>query len=112
MVLLALVLVAVKVGGSRTSEPGLDREDEVLRAGGKKLGVYLAAKHAGAKVLILSEPKLGVAATKPDQLIAGFKEGVGSALTIVGEVSPEIPADKAKAFSPGVPLEESAVPPG
>jgi hypothetical protein len=75
------------------------------KLGGKKLGLYLAEKHAGAKVLILTEPKLGSQVVRVNPLVEGLKEGLGTALTIAAEASPEVPADKAKAFAKEMPME-------
>ncbi|NLF16977.1 MAG: hypothetical protein GX595_06940 [Lentisphaerae bacterium] len=92
-------------GGGSSNEQVVDREIAFQKIGGKKLGLYLAEKHSGGKVLILTEPKLGAQAGKPNPLIEGLKEGLGTALTVVGEVSPEVPADKAKAFAAEMPME-------
>jgi hypothetical protein len=92
------------LGGSNNAGV-VDREITFQKLGGKKLGLYLAEKHAGAKVLILSEPKLGSQTGKVNPLVEGLKEGLGSALTVAAEASPEVPADKAKAFAKEMPME-------
>jgi len=106
VVLLAVILIAVQkmVGGKNTHQV-VDREVAFQKAGGRKLGTYLAEKHQGAKVLILSEPRMGGPTGKTNPLIDGFKDGIGTKLTVVAEISPEVPADKAKAFSAEMPME-------
>lgn len=106
VVLLAVILIAVaKMTGGANTQQVVDREVAFQKAAGKKLGTYLAEKYAGAKMLILSEPKMGNPSGKTNPLIDGFKEGVGTKLTLVAEISPEVPADKAKAFSAEMPME-------
>lgn len=90
-------------GGSNTGV--VDREIAFQKIGGKKLGLYLAEKHKGAKVLILAEPKLGTQAAKTNPLLEGLKDGLGTAVTVAAEVSPEVPADKAKAFAKEMPMD-------
>jgi hypothetical protein len=104
VVLLAVVLLFTR-GCSKGGQEVVDREEAFNRAGGKKLGTYLAGKHAGSRVLILSGPKVGPATDRVDPLVEGFKEGLGGKLTVVGEISPEVPADKAKTISAAMPME-------
>jgi len=96
---------SVRTLGGPSNKGVVDRELTFQRLGGKKLGLYLAEKHAGAKVLILTEPRLGSQPDKPNPLVEGLKEGLGTSLTVAAEVSPEVPADKAKAFAKEMPME-------
>lgn len=110
LVCIVVALVAALWSSVRTmagpSNAGVvDREIAFQKLGGKKLGLYLAEKHSGGKVLILSEPKLGSQVGKVNPLIEGLKEGMGSKLTVAAEASPEVPADKAKAFAKEMPME-------
>jgi hypothetical protein len=106
VVLLAVILIGVrKMGGGAATQQVVDREVAFQKIGGKKLGTYLASKHAGAKVLILSEPKMGAVTGRTNPLIDGLKEAITGKLTVVAEVSPEVPADKAKAFAAEMPME-------
>jgi hypothetical protein len=107
-IVVALVVAlwsSVRTLGGNNNAGVVDREITFQKLGGKKLGLYLAEKHAGAKVLILTEPKLGSQTGKPNPLVEGLKEGMGSTLTVVAEASPEVPADKAKAFAKEMPME-------
>lgn len=104
--LIAALWSSVKTLGGKGNNAGVvDRELRFQQLGGEKLGKYLAEKHAGAKVLILTEPKLGTQTGKPNPLVEGLKKGMGSALTVAAEASPEVPADKAKAFAKEMPME-------
>ncbi len=103
--LIAALWSSVRTLGGSNNAGVVDREITFQKLGGKKLGLYLAEKHAGAKVLILTEPKLGSQTGKPNPLVEGLKEGMGSKLTVAAEASPEVPADKAKAFAKEMPME-------
>lgn len=108
--LAAALWSSVKTLGGGNTQDVVDREITFQKIGGKKLGMHLAEKYSGGKVLILTEPRLGAQAGKPNPLVEGLKEGLAGKLTVVAEVSPEVPADKAKAFAAEMPME--GAPPG
>jgi hypothetical protein len=103
--LVAALWSSVRTLGGKDNSGVVDREITFQKTGGKKLGMYLAEKYAGAKVLILTEPKLGSQAAKENPLVTGLKEGLAGKLTVAAETSPEVPADKAKAFAAEMPME-------
>ncbi len=109
VVLVGVILYAVRsMGGSKNTEGLLDREAAFQRAAGKKLGLYLAEKYPGAKVVILGDAKVGGAPPRVSPLVEGFKEAVGTKMTVVAEVNPDIPAEKAKGFMAEMPQEGPA----
>lgn len=103
--LVAALWSSIRTLGGKDTEQVVNREITFQKIGGKKLGMHLAEKYSGGKVLILTEPRLGSQADKPNPLVEGLKEGLEGKLTVVAEISPEIPADKAKAFASEMPME-------
>lgn len=82
------------------------KEMRYQEIGGEKLGSYLAEKYSGKKALLLKTPSVSSDGTgTPDSLVKGLKEGLGSDVTIVAEVAPEIPKDASKAFAAEMPME-------
>jgi len=63
---------------------------------GEKLGKYLAGKYADKKVVIITQPKMPMDSDSeveqiPDPLLEGLRTGFGDSVTIIDEVSPELP---------------------
>ena len=65
------------------------REVEFQKIQTRKLGQYIAQNHAGAKVIIINDPFND--GTRPNPMLEGLKDGLGSAVTIVAEVAPAVP---------------------
>jgi len=86
----------------------LDREMGYQKISGQKLGMLLAEKHNGAKAIIIVQPSLSKdAASRPNAVVEGIKEGLGSKVTVVAEVAPTIPESAKKQF-----MTEMPPPPG
>ncbi|NMA39187.1 MAG: hypothetical protein GX937_03330 [Lentisphaerae bacterium] len=66
-----------------------EREVEFQKIQTRKLGQYIAQNHAGAKVIIINDPFND--GTRPNPMLEGLKDGLGSAVTIVAEVAPAVP---------------------
>ena len=100
-------IVKTSTGGSNTKGI-VEREMQYQKIKGKKLGAYLAEKYPGSKALIIVEPKLSgsTAKKKPNVVLEGLKEGFGSAITIVAEVSPTIPEKALKNMKSQMPVME------
>lgn len=72
----------------------MQRYQAVIRAGGLQLGQHLAAKYPGSKALVLVPPSLPPLISAQDSpVLSGLKEGMGTAVTIVSQVSPEVPKE-------------------
>jgi len=84
----------------------VEREQLFQKVGTEKLGMYIAEKHSGAKALIITEPRMGTTTDKPNILVEGLKAGLGDAITVVAEVSPEVPKNATAAFSAEMPAME------
>ncbi len=103
-VLCAIVALCCAVGHIFTSGgPNMmkvrEREMAYQMIGAKKLGMVLAEKHAGANAIIIVEPSAGGPNETTDAMLAGLREGLGSGITIVEEIAPEIPAAAMKQFA-------------
>ncbi|MCK5806020.1 MAG: hypothetical protein KAI66_24525 [Lentisphaeria bacterium] len=96
-ILLALVALGEELPGmgGRGDQYPVRTERYYQRMGGLKLGKHLAAHHAIARIVILTEP--GTAASKrPNPTLDGFKEGLGKNTSIVATVKPVVPASAIK----------------
>lgn len=83
-----------------------DREMAYQKIGAQKLGLFLAEKYSGAKAIIIVEPTLSAGAVKPSAVLDGLKAGFGTSITIVEEISPDIPESARNAFSEEMPMDE------
>lgn len=101
----ALMNIVKTSSGGNTAQI-VEREQLFQKIGTQKLGMYLAEKYPGAKALIVTEPRIGTAASRPNILVEGLKEGFGGKITVVEEVSPEVPQNAAKAFAAEMPAME------
>ncbi len=101
----ALMNIVKSTTGGGTGEI-VEREQLFQKIGTKKLALYLAEKYPGAKALILTEPRLGAQANKPNILVEGLKEGFGTKITVVAEISPDIPKNAANSFAAEMPSAE------
>lgn len=61
------------------------------RISGQYLGQYLAKKFPNSKVLIVVQPETSYTKDRPNPLLDGIKAGLGSGVTVVAEVAPEVP---------------------
>lgn len=103
--LIAALWGIISTARGPSTEGVVAKEMQFQRAGGEKLGTYLAEKFSGSKVLLLTEPKLSTGEARPSAMLDGFKKAIEGKLTIAAEISPEIPADKARAFASEMPME-------
>ena len=78
----------------------LEKERAYRKISAQKLGAYLASNYAGARAVIVVQPKFpdDVAAPGPppvntyqDALLEGLKAGFGDQITVVAEAAPEMP---------------------
>ncbi|NLZ63492.1 MAG: hypothetical protein GX902_06750 [Lentisphaerae bacterium] len=79
-----------------------DRELEYQRIQTRELGKYLAGKFAGQKAVVMVDPMLrfdvyGAAITREDPILEGLKQGLGTSITIVKEIYPQMPFKEKKA---------------
>lgn len=79
-----------------------DRELEYQRIQTRELGKYLAGKFAGQKAVVMVDPMLrfdvyGTAITREDPILEGLKQGLGTSITIVKEIYPQMPFKEKKA---------------
>ncbi|MBN2450396.1 MAG: hypothetical protein JXR77_08400 [Lentisphaeria bacterium] len=110
IVCIVIALVAalwniINTARGKSGDGIVEKELRYQEIGGEKLAGYLAEKFPGSKVLLLAEPTLGTGQPKVNPMVKGFKDAAGGKLTIVAEIRPEIPADKAKAFQAESPME-------
>lgn len=102
-------LLAILIAGwsmSKTFSGGntegiIEREKYYQGVAGEKLGLHLAKVKSGAKALIIVQPQIGTKPAEPSALIEGLKKGLGTAITVVDEVSPEIPKSAMQNFEGG-----------
>ena len=67
------------------------REQRFLEAAGEVAGDYLAEHFAGATILLLTDARNGIPDNPSEPLVRGFRQGLGTALSIIAEVSPTVP---------------------
>lgn len=87
--IVAALWSTVKTMGGGGAKDAQAREVEFQKVQTRKLGQYLAQNHAGAKAVIINDPFND--GTRPNPMLEGLKEGLGSAITIVAEVAPVLP---------------------
>ncbi|MCK5803976.1 MAG: hypothetical protein KAI66_14155 [Lentisphaeria bacterium] len=112
-IIVALGVALLNIGQTVTGNDGntagvVKAEMYYQKVGGKKLGMYLAEKFPGSKVLVITEPTMGAAASTPNNTIEGLKEGFGTSITVVDVVSPDIPKELKGKFSAEMPPAEMA----
>ncbi len=78
-----------------------DRELEYQRIQTRELGKYLAEKYAGQKAVVMVDPMLrfdvyGTALTREDPILEGLKQGLGTEITVVKEIYPQMPFKEKK----------------
>lgn len=100
LVALACALVQIFSGAGAHHGPGPRVYDAYTRLSGVKLGRYLAEKYPGAKAVVVVNPAIPGMPKPSTSLLDGLREGLGNAVTIVREVSPEIPKSQ---LPPGLP---------
>ncbi|OGV63272.1 MAG: hypothetical protein A3K19_12865 [Lentisphaerae bacterium RIFOXYB12_FULL_65_16] len=101
--LLFALLHAFSSGGPNMTKV-IDREMRYQFFGGKKLGLYLAEKYPNSKAVIIVQASPTGASGGEDRknaLVDGLKEGLGTAITVVAEASPELPASARRAMGGG-----------
>ncbi|MBR0460122.1 MAG: hypothetical protein IJJ26_12870 [Victivallales bacterium] len=93
----AIIAICAALWSSMRTVTGADMKDaqkrelEYQKVQTKKLGQFLAEKYAGKKVVLMKDPTIGSAPAQELPIIAGLKEGLGTALTIVAEIAPDAP---------------------
>ena len=89
----------------------MDRELRYQVGLGRKLGLYVAEKYAGAKALVIVPPTVfGDGERRRNAVVDGLKEGFGGAITVVAEASPERPPVTDRRTTVGVSTGESGIP--
>lgn len=77
-----------------------EREMAYQEIGYRKLGEFLAERHAGARALIITEPSLqGIEARPASVQLSGLRRGFGDKIDIVAAVSPKVPDSASSAFA-------------
>ena len=92
--IVAIVAALWSAIGTMSGTPGKqagEREIEFQKVQTRVLGAHLAEKYSGAKAIVIKDP-FNTDATRPNPLLDGLKEGMGSAIQIVAEVFPPLPA--------------------
>ncbi|HQL88806.1 hypothetical protein [Oligosphaera ethanolica] len=92
--IVAIVAALWSAIGTMSGAPGKqagEREIEFQKVQTRVLGAHLAEKYSGAKAIVIKDP-FNTDATRPNPLLDGLKEGMGSAIQIVAEVFPPLPA--------------------
>lgn len=103
--LIALVCALMQIfsGSGPNPKKIMERHLAFTKVEGQYLGKHLAEKYNGAKVLLIVNPTIPGMPEQDNTLLEAIKEGMGSAVTIVAEVAPEIPKNMLPPEMPGAP---------
>lgn len=117
----AIIAIIAALWGIKRTIAGDDmkearsREIEYQRIQTRELGKYLAEKYPGSKVVVLVDPMLRYDVwgapidNREDALFEGLKQGLGSSLTIVSEITPKVPVREKPAPVQGPDGEEMPI---
>ena len=109
LIALGCALASILKGGGAESNRLVDIDRRLQEVCGEKLGLHLAEAHAGAKAIILVEPTASGATPTPSPLLDGLRKGMGTAITIVEEVAPEVPGGaQAATMNEAQPMPDAA----
>ena len=81
--------IGTMTGGGQSSMGNRETQFQTIQT--QKLGQYLAEKHSGAKAVLILDPLMPDTAESPNAAVKGLKLGIGSAISIVKELAPELP---------------------